>query len=263
MSVWHMTVTMLSSGKISGRASIVTLPVFGLNAAEGAPSGPGVYHAILHFTLFALSLWHTAFVSIPSSWRVADSSPASLTGPESSANHSTSVTPSPWFRFLCQVVFFGLTACLIMGMSANSSALRLAVAYDLSDTDVPDPVNLPAAMYHDLWAPARFLLPAKISSVDATEEGQCTLMSDGSWADLLVSEVHDWTPLWAREDDSSSLDALMKMMVRYMLDLRHIRDAVVVARVSAPHRCSLVCMLCSGRWSCARAFAFWCQYSIL
>lgn len=107
-------------------------------------------------------------------------------------------------------------------MAVNSSTLRLASTFKLSDESLLNPESLPAAMYHNLWAPARLLLPAKFCVVRPSSddgEGMCTLMSDGSVADLDVSGVHDPTPLWAREYDSSSLDALGRMLVRYNLSI--------------------------------------------
>ena len=224
---------MLPSGKISARAAILNVPLFGLHAADGTLSGAGLYFSTLQIILFALSLWHTALVSEVVGWWMAGSPRAPLAAPESSTSRST----SPWFRALCQLAFVGLTASTLIGISVNTSAWRLAAAFDLSDKVDPDQVNLPANMYQDLWAPARILLPAKASSADTVREGLCTLLSDGSRADLHITGAHDPTPLWAKDDDSSSLDALMKMMVCYLSELSCMRDAMFAAPgASAPLR---------------------------
>jgi hypothetical protein len=68
-------------------------------------------------------------------------------------------------------------------------------------------------MYHDLWAPGRVLMPAKLP-LSSNGTGVCTLISDGRLSDLQVGTVHHLEPLWAQESDYTSLDALVELMVR-------------------------------------------------
>ena len=47
-------------------------------------------------------------------------------------------------------------------MDAVHVACRLADEFDTSSMRLPAAEYLPANMYHDLWSPARILLPSKV-----------------------------------------------------------------------------------------------------
>jgi hypothetical protein len=76
---------------------------------------------------------------------------------------------------------------------------------------LPAPEYLPANMYHDLWSPARMLMPAK--KADPLEgTGQCVTSGSRTSSSLSV-EVKTKTPAWALETDPQPFENLSSMLV--------------------------------------------------
>lgn len=212
LAVWHLRISMLSAGRFRGRASVTTAP------SHDGPGRRRTFSTTARVAAYALALLHTLFVVglLPStSGEQPLSSPGSR-GPAKDGDAPSSTQHSVWFRLCCIAAFLGLTASLVLSLCLGSAARRLVQEFETSDESMPADEYLPVTMYHNLWAPARMLLPRRAASTHSSAaEGVCELVSDGSRADLRVdSSSHSSMPLWERPADPRSYENLSLMMVR-------------------------------------------------
>ena len=227
---WDMRISMLESGRLEARASIVSAPTF---SARTFWNPRDLVSVFTHTVMLLIALIHTLHVS--GVWCCAHqvSGTAAPSGSGATANGSSH---SRWFRLLCQITCAGLCATLVSSLLSNVAVVRRTSSYALAQArDVPPAEFLPVHMYHDLLAPARILLPARQGGRGAVE-GVCDVVSDGSRDPLDIRAQDDRGPLWAQEsDDNGTLDNLISLLVRVLAPRLNLRKIVllVCSRVAA------------------------------